>query len=94
MWYNMRYESRTVMGAWKSEGRAEGFADGMAAGLLEGRRQTLLRILQLRFPVGIPADVMAFAKATTDLELLNRWIDSAVMAASAQQFEQLVTRGR
>ncbi len=71
---------------WGSEVHAEGWAEGLAAGLREARRDTLVRVLQLRFRGQVPSDILAAVRQQTDLDVLTRWFDAAVIAPSIELF--------
>jgi hypothetical protein len=52
---------------WRAQGEAEG--------RVGGRVQALLRMLELRFPPGTPADLAGRIRATADWEALSRWFN-------------------
>lgn len=59
---------------------------GMAEGVLEGRRRTLLQILNRRFPGAVPAEVTRLISEQESMDLLSHWTDAAVDAYTFQQF--------
>jgi hypothetical protein len=54
--------------------KEEGMAIGEERGALKARRETLLRILRLRFK-RVPQGVVRRVEATTDLAQLDAWVD-------------------
>jgi hypothetical protein len=68
-------ESQVVLG-WLTEG--------------ERKRQVadLLRLLELRFPPGAPADLAGLIRSSTDLAQLSRWFDAAATVATLDDFRQ------
>jgi hypothetical protein len=90
--WNMR--DSTVVAEWKAEGRAEGKAEGRAEGRAEGiaktRRGDLLRLLELKFRATVPADLMSAVETQTDLDVLARWFDAAVLADSLDAFRAAI----
>lgn len=77
---------------WREE--LEGWNMGESAFLNEMRaewatdtcRKNVLRVLELRFPKKLPADVVTAVKAESDTVKLQKWLDAAVMAASPDEF--------
>ena len=55
-----------------------------SGGRIEAERATLRRVLALR-KLGLKADGEARIEACTDLATLQRWLDQAVLAASADE---------
>ena len=84
-------ESQQVL-EWIAEGEVKGRAEGEAKGEIKGQAESLLRLLQLRFGPGVPADLVAQIRATTDAEQLRRWFDAAVTAPSLEVFRQTLLR--
>jgi hypothetical protein len=80
--WNMR--TSEVIDGWRAEGRAEG--------LVQARRADVLRLLQLRFKVPIPADLAAEIGALNDPDELTRWLDSAAIAGSLEAFRTTMKR--
>jgi hypothetical protein len=78
--WNVR-QSQQVL-EWQAEARVEG--------MFQARRDFLLRLLQLRFPVEIPADLKAAIEAMADPEELTRWFDAAATAPSLDAFRAAV----
>jgi hypothetical protein len=68
-------ESQQVL-EWIAEGEAKGEANA------------LLQLLELRFPPGATADLLARIRATTDLTRLRTWFKFAVTADSLDAFRQ------
>ena len=79
--WNMK-ESQTMLG-WIRKGQEEG--------RLEAKRAALLRVLRGRFHVEAPADVRAAVDGTNDPDILDRWMDAAVAAASLSDFHASMT---
>lgn len=65
-------------------GEDRGYDRGYERGRLEEERATLRRVLALR-KLGLKADGEARIDACTDLAMLQRWHDQAVLAASADE---------
>ena len=80
---NYQYQSDFAK-KYVAEGKAEGEAKGKAEGEAKGKAEAILRVLGARrLPV---ADAQrARVLACTDLALLDRWLDRAVTAASADE---------
>jgi hypothetical protein len=57
---------------------------------LATKREDVLRLLQLRFPVNLPQDLQADIQATTDLDKLGRWFDAAATAPSLEAFRAAI----
>jgi hypothetical protein len=51
----------------------------------EARRRDLLRVLEVRFPGGLPADLVASVSAQSDLDMLTRWFDQALTATTLEE---------
>lgn len=66
----------------RTQGRAEGKAEGKAEGRAEGTAEAVLKILTKRGLTTTPVQRRQI-KACMDLETLDRWLDQALMAASA-----------
>ncbi len=62
-----------------AQGRAEGEAHGEARGEARGRAHALLGVLSAR-GIAVPDDVRARIFGCADLDLLDRWLASAVTA--------------
>jgi hypothetical protein len=71
---------RTIAEALREEGRMEGRREGE----LRTRRETLLRLLHLRFKK-VPRAVERTVLTTDDLGLLDNWIDGTVTARSLDE---------
>jgi len=71
-----------VVAQWRAEGREQG--------TLTTKRQDLLEVLRLRFPVQLPADTRAAVETMTDLDELSRWFKVAVTAPSLDAFRAAV----
>jgi hypothetical protein len=65
----------------------EWMAEGETKGKIEGKAETLLRVLRLRFGA-VPGDVETTIRAETDLNKLDVWVDAAVTAAGLADFRQ------
>ncbi|MEV0660243.1 hypothetical protein ACIBI3_01775 [Actinomadura luteofluorescens] len=72
---------------WQSEfaitHRAEGRAEGLAEGEARGEAKALLLLLEAR-GLDVPADVRVRVQGCTDLEQIERWIQRAISADSAE----------
>ncbi len=66
----------------KDEGLAEGLATGKAEGFAKGRAESVLRILAAR-GLAVSAKLRDRVLRCTDLALLDRWLDAALVATSA-----------
>ncbi|MFO0587735.1 MAG: Uma2 family endonuclease [Polyangiaceae bacterium] len=66
----------------RAEGHAEGRAEGHTKGLIAGKQQSVLRILEKR-GLTIPKRLHARIVATTDIALLDRWLDEAITVEKA-----------
>jgi hypothetical protein len=73
-----KMETSDVVMEWQAEARAEGD--------LRTRRADLLRILERRYKTPAPADILQAVQATTDLDVLARWLDAALDAGSYDEF--------
>lgn len=82
----------TLAEKWKEEGRAEGLERGLEEGLekgLEAQRQTLLRLLDWRFPLsetqktGYRQQIVQ----VTDLRLLTQLINHLLAAQTLAEFD-------
>ncbi len=64
----------------------EWISQGEAKGMLIERRQSLLELLEGRFPGAVPADVVQSIQQQESPELLQDWFRAAVRAYSFDQF--------
>jgi hypothetical protein len=87
--WNMR--ESTVVAEWKAEGRAEGIAEGVARGVAQGERRALLLVLGQKFNAPVPADLEAAIEAQADVDVLSRWLITAVAAGSLEAFRSAIT---
>jgi predicted transposase YdaD len=71
---------------WRQEWLKEGKQMGKQEGRAEGAALMLLHYLGRRFGGDVPADLRTQIEGQTDLELLDRWFDQALGAASLDQF--------
>src|SRR5262249_53947843 len=71
---------------WESQVIRGWMEEGAARATLATRRQVLLQVLRVRFQAEAPEDVKRAVEGTTDLEILSRWFDAAVTAASLDDF--------
>jgi hypothetical protein len=74
--------AENMVDVWVAQGRIE----GMALGMIEAKRADIIRILQLRFRSYPPPEITATLRLCEDLDLLNRWLDSAVTAIDLSTF--------
>jgi hypothetical protein len=70
---------------WQAEARAQGAADKQA--------ESILRLLNLRFPGGVPADLAEGVRAVRDLGKLDRWFDAAATVPSVEEFRRVLGNG-
>jgi hypothetical protein len=75
--WNVR-ESQQVL-EWQAEAK------------VEEARAKVLRALQLRFGADVPAELSALVEAQANLDVLNRWFDQAVTAATLADFRAAVS---
>jgi hypothetical protein len=54
----------------------------------EERATLLLRVLERRWKIALPAELVARIRNTKDMELLQRWFDLALDVASLEEFRQ------
>jgi hypothetical protein len=76
--WNMR-QSQQVL-EWQEEARVEGRAEGR----LETKANDLVRLVEVRWPPGLPPELVAKVRATTELAQLNAWFDAAAAAPSLE----------
>jgi hypothetical protein len=60
---------------------------------VDTQRRALLRLLELRFPVPLPAELLSTIKTTNDLGQLSRWFDAAAVSPSLDTFRVAVQNG-
>jgi hypothetical protein len=89
--WNMKV-SQTVL-EWQAEARAEGRAEGRAEEAADKQAESILRLLGLRFPGGIPTDLAEGIRAVRDLGKLDQWFDAAATAPSLEEFRRVVNNG-
>lgn len=82
-----RYEKEHNMPHMTSIER-RGMERGLERGRAEGQAKMLLRVLERRFTVSIPDEMAARIRGTTDLTLLEQWLDVALLASSFEDFQQ------
>jgi hypothetical protein len=75
----IRTMKQTYAEMLKAEGRKEGRKKGREEGKLLAKRESLLRLLRVRFE-NVPAKVEQAVNQTTDLAELNAWFDRAANA--------------
>jgi hypothetical protein len=75
----------TVVAEWIAQGEAKGRAEGE----VKANRVNLLRILKLRFPEQVVAEVAAAIEAQTDVNLLLRWLDAAATSPTWEEFRAM-----
>lgn len=61
---------------------------GLERGRAEGRAEMLLRALERRFGVAPPKKMATRIRETTDLTLLEQWLDAVFTASSLDDFQQ------
>jgi hypothetical protein len=72
---------------WRAEARREGEREGERKGKIEGKIDVVLRILQRR-RITLPEDLLARIRACTDSEKIDRWVDSAAVATTLEEFRR------
>jgi hypothetical protein len=65
----------------------EWMAEGETKGKIEGKAETLLEVLELKFGP-LPQEVTDAIRATTDLPTLSQWVAAAVAADTLETFRQ------
>lgn len=73
---------------WQQEARVEGRVEGLLQGRTEGQVNDILRLLELRFPPGPTAELIAAIHSVTDPGNRARIFDAAVTAASLEAFQK------
>ena len=66
-------------------------AEGEARGKVEGKVESLLRILRVRFK-SVPAECESAIRATTELARLDSWIDTAATCLTRRSISSAVVR--
>jgi hypothetical protein len=69
---------------WADRLREEGREEGRQAGLVQGKRETLKRLLAAKFGP-LPADVDAGVDSVTTTEELDRYLDHVLTARSLEE---------
>lgn len=78
---------------WQAEAEQRGKAVGKAEGKMEGRTESILQLLQVRFPATPPTEfveVINRVQAMNDLAQLNHWFTVAATATTFDEFRHLV----
>jgi hypothetical protein len=81
---------RQVLTGWnmiQSQQVLEWMAEGENRGEIKGKRESLVRLLELKFQ-SLPADLLTALQSTDDLQQLSQWFDLAVTATSLTDFRQ------
>jgi hypothetical protein len=68
----------------------EGKAEGEVIGEVKAKAASILRLLEIRFPPGAPADLADAIRRETDLNRLNAWFDVAATTSSLSDFRHRV----
>jgi hypothetical protein len=75
---------------WQAEalqrGLTEGKAKGKAEGKAEAKAEDVISALRLRFGKKLPKQLQRLISQTTDLGLLDRWLEAAITAESLDAF--------
>jgi hypothetical protein len=79
---------RRALERGKAEGKAEGRAEGKVEGRAEGKADALLQILSNHYQIAVPAEVIARIRGTTDLALIDHWINLVYEAGTLEEFQQ------
>jgi hypothetical protein len=66
----------------------------LRAGEVAAKRADVLRLLQLRFAIPVPADITEQVKAASDLNQLSHWFDTAAQAPSLDAFRAAMKNGQ
>ena len=77
-----------VITEWQDEARAEGREEGRR----EARRADLMEVVQARFPIPVPDDLVTAIQAETDSKELARWLKIASTADSLDAFRAAVQK--
>ncbi len=75
-------EESQVVNEWIAQGRSQGLA--------AARRDMLLRLVRAKFPGQVPAEVSGAIEAQADADVLSRWYDLALAAASLEQLRSVL----
>ena len=54
----------------------------------EGQAEMLMGALERRFPIGVPEELAAKIRGTTDLTMLAQWLDLVYACATLEEFQQ------
>ena len=81
--WNMR--ESTLVNEWKSEAKLEGRLEGKREGKLEGEREALLRVLSLKYPGAVPAEITAAIAAIDDLDDFAVWFDKVIRSSTLEE---------
>jgi hypothetical protein len=76
------------MAAGEVRGFTLGFAQGFARGLIEGWVNSLLFLLELRFPPGASPELVEAIRGNADLERVKAWFDAALSSGSLDTFRK------
>jgi hypothetical protein len=63
---------------------------GLERGRAEGQAKMLLRAVQRRYDAPVPEDLAARIRDTTDLALLEQWLDWTYEIASLEEFNRRI----
>ncbi len=83
---------------WKDELKewnvreSETVLEWIAEGKLEEKVHSVLRLLEMKFPPGAPADVASLIRATDDGALLDQWFKAAFEVSSLDEFIRAMHR--
>jgi hypothetical protein len=84
LWESLRQRAREQ---GLAEGRELGLEQGREEGQARGLRNSLRQIVKTRFPDANPARVLQVVETQADPDVLDLWIQRALIADSLEQFQ-------
>lgn len=67
----------------RAHGRRKGRQEGLQEGELQGKRESLLRLMRIRYK-SLPTEMVERIEQTLSIEQLNAWLDRFVTANSLE----------